>query len=146
MKRDMPPRTRLDPVVKLEEHRETRSLQELASANRQAARANQTLQDAIAQAARDERRGGSNAADWQLAESAHVRALADVSVAARLADSAITTARSVRNKYISVHARAEALRRVQDARQDEIVHTADSRVRKESEELFLLRRSGRFVA
>ncbi len=136
----MGPRTRLDPVVKLQEHHETRTLTELADANRRAHAAATALRAAEQAAGQDRRKSGANAADWQLAESAHTRALAEVSSAKRSVDTATVAASSSRARYVSAHAKTEALRRVQDLRRQDALRVVETGERRESDELFLTRK------
>jgi hypothetical protein len=140
MKEGMPPRTRIDPAVKLQEHRESRSLRELADANRRVTAAGDTLTAARKTAAQDQRRKGSAAADWQIAESAHARALVEVAIAERSVENAAQAAGASRSHYLTIHAKAEALRRLQETRRDDVARGLDAVERRESEELFLMRR------
>ncbi len=141
MRENMAPRTRLDPALKLQEHRETHSLQVLADANRQAAAADEALLAARKRAAHDQRLSGALAADWQIAESAHAKALAEVATAQRSAQAAAQAAGTSRNHYIAIHAKAEALRRLLQARREEAVRIIDAAETRETEELFLMRRA-----
>ncbi len=142
MKTGMSPRTRLDPAVKLQEHREENSLHDLAKASRAAAEADETLRVAHARARHDHRQVGT-AADWQLAEHAHTRALADVAVAERSAKTATQAVGASRSVYTTIHAKAEALRRLQLTRREDAIRAIDASERKSSEDLFLMRRAVR---
>jgi flagellar protein FliJ len=125
----VPPKTRLDVVVRLRERDEDRARRELADAQRQASAAEAAFREAALRAKHDARSRGT-AADWELAESAHTRALWD----ARQAEHAVTAASEVvgttRKTYIGAHSRAEALRRIVDTRRDEAVREADKAERK----------------
>jgi flagellar biosynthesis chaperone FliJ len=124
----------------MQEHRETHSLRELADANRLSAAADDELRVARRRAAQDQRKSGSPAADWQIAESAHTRALADLAVAERSAQSAAQAAGASRSHYLTIHAKAQALRRLQEARREDVERGRDALERRESDELFLMRR------
>jgi flagellar biosynthesis chaperone FliJ len=127
----MRPRTRLDPVIKLEEQKEERRLAELAAAGRQVRSAEQHLRDARSRASADHRRAAT-AIDWQLTELAHARALVDVHNAERAVVQAHLAATTSREAYRAVHSKAEALRRVAAVRVDEILMT---RAKAEAKEL-----------
>lgn len=116
----MRPKTRLDPVIKLEEKKEERKLLEMAAAGQRVKSAQDALAVAQTQARADHRRSAS-AMDWQLAEVAHARALHEVSSAERNVHSAAAHAASTREAYKVVHSKAEALRRVAATRVEEIL-------------------------
>ncbi|HVR61602.1 MAG TPA: hypothetical protein VMU50_06865 [Polyangia bacterium] len=127
----MRPRTRLDPVIKLEEQKEERKLAELAAAGRQVRSAEQHLNDARSRAGADHRRAAT-AIDWQITEMAHARALVDVHNAERAVVQAHLAATTTREAYRAVHSKAEALRRVAATRVEEILTT---RAKAETKEL-----------
>jgi len=127
----MRPKTRLDPVIKIEEQKEERKLAEMAAAGRQVTFAEKALVSAQVQARADHRRIAS-ATDWQLAELAHSRALIDVHSAEHAVRSAQVAASNTRDAYRAVHSKAEALRRVAAARVEEIL---TSRAKAEGKEL-----------
>lgn len=116
----MRPKTRLDPVIKIEEKKEERKLLEMAAAGQRAQTAHEALVDARARASTDHRRSAS-AMDWQLAEIAHARALHEVSSAEHNVRSANAEAAHTREAYKVVHSKAEALRRVAATRREEIL-------------------------
>lgn len=130
-------KTRLDPVVRIEETREEKCLIELAAANRTVMAAEQALEQARARADHDGRRGA--AADWDMAEQAHARAIAEVASAYRTLQEARTTADQTRARYLEVHSRAEAVRRLATNRREELQQERDKAERKEVEELQILR-------
>ena len=134
----MRPRTRLDPVIKLEEKTEQRRLLELAEAGRVVTSARAALTGAQKAAEADHRRP-STALDWQLAELAHTRALHEVQTAERAVASATEKAGASRALYAEAHSKAEALRRVADARAGEIVAQRQKADSREMDELGLLR-------
>jgi flagellar biosynthesis chaperone FliJ len=137
----MRPRTRLDPVIKLEESTEQRRLLELAEAGRVVSSAREALSGAEI-AARTDHRRTSSALDWQLAELAHTRTLHEVRSAEHAVKSATEAAGASRALYAKAHSKAEALRRVADARAAEIVAQRQKADAREMDELSLLRFTG----
>lgn len=138
----MAPRTRLDPVVRLEEHREERSLKALADANRQVLSAQQTLEQARSRANEDHRAAGPSHF-WELADAAHQharRAVADAERGAQAAESAQGVSRKA---YLSAHARAEAIRRVAESRREEKQRHELRTDEREVQDLQLMRRHAR---
>lgn len=114
----VPPKTRLDPVVRLEESREKKSLQALADANRGLSAAELALASARA-AALAEHRAPGVALHWEIADLAHGRARTDLVHAERAVNHAQAAAVEQRTKYLDVRARAEALRRLVETRRQE---------------------------
>jgi len=133
-----PPKTRLDPVVKLEEQREELSLRAMAEAARKLNLANKRLSQAKARASADERRRAS-ASDWQLAELSHTRALLDARVAEQEVRTASQESGVTRDAYAAVHSKAESLRRAAAARKNEITQQRETAERREQDELAILR-------
>lgn len=138
----MPPRTRLDPVVRLEENREERSLQDLAAANRKLSDSQDALEQARHRALADHRAAGP-AGLWELVDSAHSHARRSVVEAEHALQAARTAQGSSRTSYLSVHARAEAIRRLAESRRDELVRAGDQKAAREVDDLVLMRRHGR---
>ncbi|MEO8215372.1 MAG: hypothetical protein ABI560_19385 [Myxococcales bacterium] len=138
----MRPKTRLDPVVKLEEQREELSLRAMADASRKLKTAEELLADKRARAVTDNRRTAS-AWDWQLAELSHTRALSDVRVAELALRVAGEESNVTRDRYAAVHSKAEALRRVAAVRVDEIVQARVTAERREFDDLAILRHKTR---
>lgn len=134
----MRPKTRLDPVVKLEEQREELSLRAMADASRKLKTAEEMLTERRAQAEMDNRRTAS-ASDWQLAELSHTRALSDVRVAELALQVAGEESTVTRDRYAAAHSKAEALRRVAAVRVDEIVQARVTAERREFDDLAILR-------
>src|SRR5687768_6269367 len=120
----MAPRTRLDPVIRLEEHREERSLQALAAANRQLQEAQKLLEHARTQAKEDHRQAGP-AGLWELVDSAHVHARRALNDAEKHADSAQNVQGTSRQAYLNAYTRAEAIRRVATTRREEKLREDD---------------------
>jgi hypothetical protein len=136
------PKTRLDPVVKLEEQREELSLRAMADASRKLKTAEELLAEKRARAVTDSRRTAS-ASDWQLAELSHTRALSDVRVAELALRVAGEESNVTRDRYAAVHSKAEALRRVAAVRVDEIVQARVTAERREFDDLAILRHGTR---
>lgn len=130
----MKPPIRLDAVVKLREKDEEKVRIELAEAQR-AATAAQTAAAAARARARADERGGGMAALWDLAEHAHFRALREAAHAEKLAAAAGERLTTTRQKYATAYKKAETIRRVANARRAEIVAEADSKERKELDEI-----------
>jgi flagellar biosynthesis chaperone FliJ len=133
----MRPKTRLDPVIKLEEKNEERRLQEMAAAARQRQSAEEALSGAK-RAATTDHRHLAPAMDWQLAEIAHTRALHDVRTAEHAVKSATASEASSRKLYTAAHSKAEALRRVAQARVDEIIAAREKTETREMDEVGLV--------
>lgn len=134
----MRPKTRLDPVVKLEEQREELSLRAMADASRKLQTAEELLADKRARAESDNRRLAS-AWDWQLAELSHTRALSDVRVAELAVRTAGEESTVTRDRYAAAHSKAEALRRVAAVRVEEIIQARVTAERREFDDLSILR-------
>src|SRR5436189_4973869 len=113
------PKVRLDSVVKLEETREEKRLSEMSDASRALKAAEDRLAQRKADARMDLRRRAS-ASDWLLTELSHTRALADVRAAEHAVKEATVASTASRDRYTQQYMRAEAMRRVADARADEI--------------------------
>jgi hypothetical protein len=133
----MRPKTRLDSVIKLEEENEERRLREMAAAGRQVKSAEAALTGARDAAATDHRRA-SSATDWMVAEIAHTRALLDVRSAENAVKSATAAEGASRHAYTQAHSKAEALRRVAQARVDEILTTREKAESKELDDIGLI--------
>lgn len=138
----MAARNRLDPVVRLEEHRETRSLQALAAANRQAMAAQKALEHARDHANQDHRAAGA-ASLWDVADAAHANARRVVIEAERAAQTAAHAQGHSRKAYISAHARAEAIRRVATSRREDKLREEHRASEREIQDLQLMRRHAR---
>ena len=128
------PATRLDAVVKLREKDEEAARRELADAQRKAAAAEQAAVVALGRAQQDLRARGS-AADWELTEIGHFRALRDAAIAERDAQSAGEKVVATRQSWGNAYKKAESMRRVAEARRSEIIAEAESKERKEFDEL-----------
>jgi flagellar biosynthesis chaperone FliJ len=135
--RDVKRKMRLDAVVMLRERAEDKARLELAEAQTKAMAASQALQAAAARIRRDERKSG-RAVDWDVAESAHARVLVEHRIAEREATDATQKLGSTRELYVGARAKAEALRRIVDARRVELVREEDSAEQKQLDELATL--------
>lgn len=133
----MKPATRLDVVVKLRERDEDKARRALAESERAAKLAAQEAARAV-EATRLDLRVSGSAADWQLLDAAHGRALDDAAKAARAAGAADEHLHASRAQYSSAYKRAETIRRVAETRRAELVAEHESRERKELDELAVL--------
>jgi flagellar biosynthesis chaperone FliJ len=139
------PKIRLDPVVKLEEQREEKSLRAMAEASRKLQTAEELLLQRRASAKTDQRRLAS-ASDWQLAELSHTRALSDVRSAEQAVQAAGQESSVSRDRYAVVHSKAEALRRVAAVRVGEIVQAREAAERRALDDIAILRFATRDAA
>jgi flagellar export protein FliJ len=135
--KDVKPGTRLDVVVKLREKDEDRAKKALAESERALRQAEAEHEQAIAATRVDLRVSGS-AADWQLLDAAHGRALFEAAHAARAKVVAHQKHESSREQYASAYKRAETIRRVAETRRAEIAAEAEAKDRKELDELGVL--------
>jgi flagellar export protein FliJ len=133
----MKPAVRLDTVVKLKERDEDRARRELADAQSTAAAAARALSEAQTRA-RGEGRQRGTAAEWLLADSAHVRALQEVRKAETVVRAADEKVGASRLRFVGARNTAEAMRRVADARRAEVVREAESLERKQLDEVSML--------
>ena len=133
----MNPKTRLDAVVRIREVDEDRAKLTLAEAQRLARDAAAAVRSAAARAHVDERRGGT-AADWAIVESAHIRALQDARQAEHDERAAAEKLGASRAHYVGARTRAEALRRVLEARRSEMRVAERSAERKAMDEVATL--------
>ncbi len=128
------PATRLDAVVKLREKDEERARRELADAQRNAVAA-ETAAAAARDRAKQDLRGRGSAAQWELTEIGHFRALRDAAVAERAAHAAGEKVVATRQNWGAAYKKAESMRRVAEARRDEIIAEAETKERKEFDEI-----------
>ncbi len=136
------PAVRLDVVVKLRERDEERARLDLAEAQRQAQQAAAALNEVQRRSVIPARARGT-AAEWLMADAAAVRAREDVrkaEVVARAADQKLGVSQK---RYAGVLARVEVMRKVADARRDELLAAADrveSKLLDEAAQLMYVRR------
>jgi flagellar biosynthesis chaperone FliJ len=131
------PRTRLDAVVKVRERDEERALEKLVEARRAAQASQQQLEAARRQALRDERSGGP-AFEWDMVELAHRKALTDVRAAEQRVKTATRAESLARDGHVAAHSRAEAVRRVAEARREELIQEQERIERRRTDELAAL--------
>lgn len=130
----MAPKTRLDALVKLRERVEDQAKIALAQARQKTQKAEELLKQAQARAAIDHRVAGT-AALWQDAESARVRALAEVKRAREGCQAARDAEEKQRRAFELAHRDAEAVRRAAESKRQEIVKAAERAERKQFDEL-----------
>lgn len=137
----VPPKTRLDPVVRLKEQREQLSLRALADSARQLAAAEEHLRRKQHAATADARKTvAAPASDWLLTEQSHTRALADVRQAELAVAAANQVSSSSRTQYATAHSDAEALRKITALRVGELMQERAAAERRELDEFSVLRR------
>ncbi len=111
-------RTRLDAVVQVRERAEEKALRQVVEVEIQA-RAALERAEALKKAAQQDQRQTGDAATWEMAEMAHVRALTDARKAQKEAERIQAEVSKVRVVYTSAHQRAEVVRRVAETRREE---------------------------
>ncbi len=134
----MKPATRLDVVIKLRERDEERTRLHLAESERALKAAAAEAAAAHERTRTDGRRSGS-AAEWMLLDAAHGRAREDAANADQAVAAADKKLSASRNQYKSAYQRAETIRRIADARRAEIIAEAETKERKELDEVGVLR-------
>ena len=115
----MSPKTRLDAAVRIREVDEDRARMTLAEAQRLANKTAVAVRETAQRALADDRRSGT-AADWTLIESANIRALQEARRAELERIAAEEKLGRSRVCFVGARTRAEALRRVLEARRTEI--------------------------
>ena len=83
---------------------------------------------------RDERARGK-AADWELAESARMKAISDAKKAAVVLADARAVETRARDRYIEAHRKVEVVRRAADRKREEIARDGDAKDRKEMDQV-----------
>jgi flagellar biosynthesis chaperone FliJ len=131
---DVPPKTRLDAVVKIRERDEDTARIQLSEDQRRQLAAAKALEDARTRARHDARTSG-RAVDWDLADRAHQRALHDARLAEHAANAAQEKVATSREKYVGAYAKAEAMRRIVETRRADIVKEEAKAEEKERDEL-----------
>jgi flagellar export protein FliJ len=116
----VPPKTRLDAVVKIRERDEDTARIQLSEDQRRQLAAVKALDDAQQRARHDARTSG-RAVDWELADRAHQRALLDARLAEHAVSAASEKVATSRQKYVGAYAKAEAMRRIVETRRADIV-------------------------
>jgi hypothetical protein len=124
-------------VVKLRERDEDAARLALAESERAAKAAAEAARRAAEHARKDGRSAGT-AADWQLHDAAHGRALHDAVEAEKASGAADQHLVRSRGQYSSAYKRAETIRRVAETRRSEMIAEIEGRERKELDELGVL--------
>jgi len=114
------PKTRLDRLVQLRERSEDKALANLAKAREVLGRAQQALSRASV-AAKADHRGKGHAAQWDVEEAAHVRALQSLRAARGAATQAAAGEDVARQGYVEARSKAESTRRVAERKRAEIL-------------------------
>ncbi|MGC4120555.1 MAG: flagellar FliJ family protein [Myxococcales bacterium] len=127
-------KTRLDVVVKLRERAEDEAQRQLAQARAKTSAAEGALAKARERALADGR-GSGDAALWHDADLARQRALREVEKAKEALRSCKVAEEAVRKAFEQRHREAEAVRRVAEARREEIRQQQDRAERKVLDEL-----------
>jgi flagellar export protein FliJ len=135
--RFVPPKTRLDAVVKIREKDEDTARIQLSEDQRQQLAAVAALEEARARARHDARTSG-RAMDWDLADRAHQRALVDARVAEHAVNAADQKVGTSRANYVAAYAKAEAMRRVVETRRADIIKEAEKAEAKQLDEMATL--------
>jgi flagellar biosynthesis chaperone FliJ len=113
------PKTRLDAAVRIREVDEDRARLTLADAQRLVHKTAAAVRETAQRALVDDRRRGT-AADWTLIESANIRALQEARRAELERIAAEEKLGISRVRFVGARTRAEALRRVLEARRSEM--------------------------
>ena len=138
----MSPKTRLDAAVRVREVDEDRARMTLAEAQRLALATAAAVREAAQRALADERSSGT-AADWTIIEFAHIRALQDArraEIERRAAEEKLGISRA---RFVGARTRAEALRRVLEARRSEMRVAESLTEHKEMDEVATMLRCRR---
>jgi flagellar export protein FliJ len=133
----VPPKTRLDAVVKVREREEDTARIQLSEDQRKQLAAAAALEEAKARARHDARTSG-RAVDWDLADRAHQRALLDARLAEHAANAATEKVGNSRDKYVAAYAKAEAMRRVVETRRADIIKEREKAEAKRMDEMATL--------
>ncbi len=120
--------------MKLRERDEEKAAQALAKADRAVTSAQAAHEDAKARAMMDFR-ARNDVSQWELQELAQHRALAEEKKAAQLVAAAKAVASKSRDVFTVTHQRAEVVRRVADARRDELTRELDRSETKQLDEV-----------
>lgn len=134
----MPPKTRLDAVVKVREKEEDTARILLSEEQRKQLAAVAALAEARERALHDARTSG-RAMDWDLADRAHQRALLDARVAEHAVTAASEKVEASRQNYVGAYAKAEAMRRIVEVRRTEITKEAEKKEAKQLDEMATIR-------
>jgi flagellar export protein FliJ len=133
----VPPKTRLDAVVKIREKEEDTARIQLSEDQRRELAAIQALAEARERARHDARTSG-RAMDWDLADRAHQRALLDARLAEHAVNAAAEKVAASRENYVGAYSKAEAMRRVVETRRTELQKEAEKKEAKQLDEMAAL--------
>lgn len=133
----VPPKTRLDAVVRIREKDEDTARIQLSEDQRKQLAAVAALEEARTRARHDARTSG-RAMDWELADRAHQRALLDARIAEHAVNAAEEKVGSSRANYVAAYAKAEAMRRVVETRRADIISEAEKAEAKRLDEMATL--------
>jgi flagellar export protein FliJ len=133
----VPPKTRLDAVVKIRERDEDTARIQLSEDQRRQLAAIKALDEAKERTRHDARTSG-RAMDWDLADRAHQRALLDARLAEHAVKAADEKVGSSRANYVGAYAKAEAMRRIVETRRAEIVKEHEKKEAKHLDEMATL--------
>lgn len=137
-------RTRLDSVVQVKERVEEKAGQALARAEAEVTTAKSLVDEARQKAAQDFR-ARADISQWEVAEMAHHRAVADAKKAEHNLETMQRAAQVVRAQYVSAHQAAEVVRRVAENRRQELVSDSrrqETKMLDEAAALLFIRRAG----
>ncbi len=127
-------RTRLDAVVTVREQGEEKALRQVVEAEARVKLAVERA-EALARAATVDHRRAGDASTWELTEAAHVRALGEARRAQKEVEQAQQQVAKVRLVYTTAHRQAEVVRRVAEARRDELRKDAQRTEDKQLDEV-----------
>lgn len=133
----VPPKTRLDAVVRIREKDEDTARIQLSEDQRRQLAAVAALAEARERARHDARTSG-RAMDWELADRAHQRALLDARIAEHAVSAADEKVGTSRANYVAAYAKAEAMRRVVETRRADILKEAEKAEAKRLDEMATL--------
>lgn len=133
----VPEKTRLDPVVGIRERVAEAMERELAAAQREALRKEEELQVSRTRAAKDHRKSG-DAAEWQLVEAGHTRALQIIRVNEQQVRTQATVVEKVRAKTRSAQLALEVVKRAADRKRTEQVQARAKQDAKQLDQIATL--------
>jgi flagellar export protein FliJ len=133
----VPPKTRLDAVVRIREKDEDTARIQLSEDQRRQLAAVAALEEARTRARHDARTSG-RAQDWDLADRAHQRALLDARIAEHAVSAADEKVGTSRANYVAAYSKAEAMRRVVETRRADIIREAEKAEAKRLDEMATL--------
>ena len=127
-------KTRLDAVVKIRDRAEESAKLALARSIQKVLEAERALKAAREQAMVIDQ-GAGTAADWEIRQKARDRALAQIRHAEEAVRAALTAQKAARDAFENAHRKAEGVRRVAEAKREEMMREADRKERREFDEI-----------